>query len=161
MEDFVKCVSIICFRFLNEEGLLLVQGSIDEHHYTIGSAILPVLDIKEVSESHKNSLEIFTCTVCPTDMTRSWMWFQVDFMAVVNKLDLEVLRWTTTVRCSTHYFTVLRRKSCKNEKQHLHKLDIWHSTIWNILNFKRHLFSRPFLNMKNLKSGLRLRRVIG
>ena len=55
MEDFVKFMHIICFRFLNEDGLLLVQGSIDEHHYTIGSAILPVLDIKEVSESHKNS----------------------------------------------------------------------------------------------------------
>lgn len=82
-------------RFLNEDGLLLVQGSIDEHHYTIGSAILPVLDIKEV-----------------------------DFMAVVNKLDLEVLRWTTTVRCSTHYFTVLRRKYCKSDKLHLHKTDI-------------------------------------
>jgi len=66
-------MSIICFRFLNEDGLLLVQGSIDEHHYTIGSAILPVLDIKEVSESSKNFLEIFTCTVCTTDMTRSLM----------------------------------------------------------------------------------------
>ena len=74
MEDFVKFVHKICFRFLNEDGLLLVQGSIDEHHYTIGSAILPVLDIKEVSESHKNSLVIFSCTVCPTDRhTRSWM----------------------------------------------------------------------------------------
>ena len=44
----------ICFRFLNEDGLLLVQGSIDEHHYTIGSASLPVLDIKEVAQSSKN-----------------------------------------------------------------------------------------------------------
>lgn len=64
---------VLCFRFLNEDGLLLVQGSIDEHHYTIGSAILPVLDIKEVLDSHKNSLVIVLRTVCPTDMTHKVM----------------------------------------------------------------------------------------
>ena len=45
-------------------------------------------------------------------------------MAVVNKLGLEVLRWTTTVRCSTHYFTVLRRKHFKSDKLHLHEIDL-------------------------------------
>jgi len=68
-------------RFLSDDGLMLVQGSLGEHHYSVGSAMLPVLDIN-----------------------------QDEFMDVVNKLDLEVLRWQTTVRVSTHYFTLLRRK---------------------------------------------------
>ena len=35
-------------RFVAPAGLLVVQGSLGEHHYTVGSALLPVLDITEV-----------------------------------------------------------------------------------------------------------------
>ena len=31
-------------------------------------------------------------------------------MEVVSSVGLEVVRWETTVRCSTHYFTLLRRR---------------------------------------------------
>ena len=36
--------------------------------------------------------------------------FQEELMEVVRSVGLEVVRWETTVRCSTHYFTILRRK---------------------------------------------------
>ena len=37
-----------CSRFLSGPGLLVVQGSLGEHHYSVGSALLPVLDISQV-----------------------------------------------------------------------------------------------------------------
>ena len=37
-----------CSRFLSASGLLVVQGSLGEHHYSVGSALLPVLDISQV-----------------------------------------------------------------------------------------------------------------
>ena len=40
---------IYLFRFLSDDGLMLVQGSLGEHHYSVGSAMLPVLDINQVS----------------------------------------------------------------------------------------------------------------
>ena len=42
-------------------------------------------------------------------MTRSDPCDQEELMEVVRSVGLEVVRWETTVRCSTHYFTVLRR----------------------------------------------------
>jgi len=33
-------------RWLKPEGLMLVQGSLGEYHYTVGSASMPVLDIQ-------------------------------------------------------------------------------------------------------------------
>ena len=35
---------------------------------------------------------------------------QEEFLSVVSRLGLEVVRWETTQRCSTHYFTLLRRR---------------------------------------------------
>lgn len=69
-------------KFLSEDGIMIIQGSLGEHHYSVGSALLPVLDIQKD-----------------------------EFMDVVEKLNLEILNWSTTERCSTHYFTILRRKS--------------------------------------------------
>lgn len=60
---------------------MLVQGSLGEQSYSVGSASLPVLDID-----------------------------QAGLEAVLDRLGLEVLDWVTTVRCSTHYFTALSRK---------------------------------------------------
>ena len=40
--------SLFMFRFLSGPGLLVVQGSLGEHHYSVGSALLPVLDISQV-----------------------------------------------------------------------------------------------------------------
>ena len=40
--------------------------------------------------------------------------FQEELMEVVRSVGLEVVRWETTVRCSTHYFTILRRKGDGN-----------------------------------------------
>ena len=36
-------------------------------------------------------------------------------MEVLRSVGLEVMRWETTVRCSTHYFTVLRRLAAGRE----------------------------------------------
>jgi len=69
-------------RWLKPEGLMLVQGSLGEYHYTVGSASMPVLDIQEK-----------------------------EFRAVVDRVGLEVIRWETTVRLTTHYYTVLKRKN--------------------------------------------------
>ena len=41
-------------------------------------------------------------------LTRCYL--QEEFLSVVSRLGLEVVRWETTQRCSTHYFTLLRRK---------------------------------------------------
>jgi len=69
-------------RWLKPEGLMLVQGSLGEYHYTVGSASMPVLDIQEK-----------------------------EFRAVIDRVGLDVIRWETTVRLTTHYYTVLRRKN--------------------------------------------------
>ena len=37
-------------------------------------------------------------------------YLQEEFLSVVSRLGLEVVRWETAQRCSTHYFTLLRRK---------------------------------------------------
>ena len=37
-------------------------------------------------------------------------YLQEEFLSVVSRLGLEVVRWETTQRCSTHYFTLLRRR---------------------------------------------------
>ena len=36
---------------------------------------------------------------------------QEEFMEVIRTVGLEVVKWETTVRCSTHYFTILRRNT--------------------------------------------------
>ena len=68
-------------KSMSREGLMVVQGSLGEERYCVGSAVFPVLNIDQDT--------LFT---------------------VFQNLSLEVVRWETTVRCSTHYFTVLRRK---------------------------------------------------
>jgi len=75
-------------RWLQTEGLMIVQGSLGEQRYTVGSASMPVLDIQEEQ-----------------------------LRAVLDRLGLEVLRWETRIRCSTHYFTVLRRRREQPKKQ--------------------------------------------
>ena len=35
-------------EYLADDGVMIVQGSLGEHHYTIGSAMLPVLNIQQV-----------------------------------------------------------------------------------------------------------------
>jgi len=64
-----------------EDGLMIVQGSLGEERYCVGSAVFPVLNIDEET-----------------------------LRKVFENLSLEVVRWETTVRLSTHYFTVLKRK---------------------------------------------------
>ena len=59
---------------------MVVQGSLGEHNYAVGSAMFPTLDIT-----------------------------QEEFMEVIRTVGLEVVKWETTVRCSTHYFAILRR----------------------------------------------------
>ena len=68
-------------RFLRDDGLMIVQGSLGEERYCVGSAVFPVLNID------KSTL-----------------------MSVIENIGLEVIRWETTERVSTHYFIVLRRK---------------------------------------------------
>lgn len=69
------------WRFIRPGGLMLVQGSLGEYQYTVGSACIPVLNIDE-----ENLRKVF------------------------EKLNLDILKWETTVRCSTHYFCVLKKK---------------------------------------------------
>ena len=73
---------------LKQDGLMVVQGSLGEERYCVGSAVFPVLNIDQ-----KTLLEVF------------------------EKLSLEVIKWETTVRLSTHYFTVLKRKKRLKMKQ--------------------------------------------
>jgi len=69
-------------KCLEEDGILVVQGSLHEDRYTVGSAVFPVLNI---------------------DKDTLWNTFQ--------KCQLEVVKWETRVKCSTHYFTILKRES--------------------------------------------------
>lgn len=71
-------------NWVKEDGLMIVQGSFGETAYAVGSAYMPVLDIQEDQ-----------------------------FLKVVEALGLEVVRLETTVRVSTHYYTVLRRQKTK------------------------------------------------
>ena len=68
-------------KCMKEDGLMIVQGSLGEKSYCVGSAVFPVLDID-----------------------------QETIMKVFENLSLEVVKWETTVRLSTHYFTILKRK---------------------------------------------------
>lgn len=49
----VKHLEIVmkrALKFLEKDGLMIVQGSLGEQNYTIGSAMLPVLDINQVKQ---------------------------------------------------------------------------------------------------------------
>ena len=67
-------------RFLKPGGLLLVQGSLGEDVYTVGSSIFPVMNIDEPS-----------------------------FRRVVQECGLEVEKWTLCTKESTYYFSMLSK----------------------------------------------------
>ena len=64
-----------------QDGLIAVEGSLGEERHCVGSTVFIVLNIHQ-----KTLLKVFEI------------------------LSLEVIKWETTVRLSTHYFTVLKRK---------------------------------------------------
>ena len=64
---------------------MVVQGSLDEYQYTVGSAVFPVLNIDE-----ETLREVF------------------------KRLDYQLIKWETTVRFTTHYFCVLRINNNKD-----------------------------------------------
>jgi len=68
-------------NYLHPTGLLIVQGSLHEERYTVGSAVFPVLNIDKETLLH-----------------------------VFEKCNLQVVKWETRERCSTHYFALLSRK---------------------------------------------------
>ena len=79
--DSLEVVMRRALQCVKQEGLMIVQGSLGEETYCVGSAVFPVLNIDKET--------LFT---------------------VFDNLELEVVKWETTVRVSTHYFTVLKRK---------------------------------------------------
>ncbi|XP_023340116.1 nicotinamide N-methyltransferase isoform X2 [Eurytemora carolleeae] len=68
-------------NWLKEGGLLIVQGSLHEERYTVGSAMFPVLNIDKET-----------------------------LFNVFEKCGLKVVLWETRTKGSTHYFTILKRK---------------------------------------------------
>ena len=72
---------------LKQDGLMVVQGSLGEERYCVGSAVFPVLNIDQ-----KTLLEVF------------------------ENLSLEAkLTWAYAVRVSRHSVTVLNIKRCLND----------------------------------------------
>jgi len=69
-----------CLSWLKPQGVLLVQGSLHEFRYCVGSAQFPVLNIDKES-----------------------------LFNVFEKCGLQVLKWETVTKGSTHYFVILKR----------------------------------------------------
>ena len=63
-------------------------------------------NLKHVHTTHKYILDL----ICIGPVLLTGCYLQDEFLSVVSRLGLEVVRWETTQRCSTHYFTLLRRK---------------------------------------------------
>ncbi len=67
---------------LRPQGLIVLQGSLGEKVYTVGSAVFPVY-----------------CA------------YEAKLLDIFESVGLAVKRWETCVKESTHYFALLQRKS--------------------------------------------------
>lgn len=67
-------------QYLKPGGLILIHGSLGEHHYTVGSAMFPVMDADEKM-----------------------------LFAIFSHCGLEVIRWELCVKLTTHYYGILRK----------------------------------------------------
>ena len=67
-------------RYLNPKGLIVIQGSLGENVYSVASSVFPVMNVDEVRLRN-----------------------------IFVKCQMEVLKWETTVKHTTHYFAVLQK----------------------------------------------------
>ena len=63
------------------DGLIVVQGSLDEKCYTVGSAVFPFMEIS-----------------------------QDRLLAIFEECSLDLVKFELCVKYSTHYFALLKRK---------------------------------------------------
>ncbi|XP_040572252.1 phenylethanolamine N-methyltransferase [Lepeophtheirus salmonis] len=68
-------------KCLKPNGIILLQGSLGESIYTVGSAVFPVMNIDELG-----------------------------LKKIFHEASMNVLKWETTTHITTHYFAVLRMK---------------------------------------------------
>ena len=76
---FKQCLSNV-LQYLNSNGLIIIQGSIGEHVYTVGSAYFPAMEAD-----------------------------QEMLMRIFQELDLEVVRWELCEKVTTHYYCILKK----------------------------------------------------
>ena len=76
---FKQCLSNV-LQHLKSNGLTVIQGSIGEHVYTVGSAYFPAMEADEEM-----------------------------LMNIFQELDLEAVRWELCEKITTHYYCILKK----------------------------------------------------
>ena len=79
---FRSCLTNVIEKALKKpDGLLVVQGSLHEKCYTVGSAVFPVMEIT-----------------------------QDRLLAIFDDCEMAVVKFELCVKYSTHYFALLKRR---------------------------------------------------
>jgi len=79
---FRSCLANVTDNALRQGGLIVIQGSLNEKCYTVGSSVFPVMDI-----SQDRLLDIF------------------------RQCGLQVIKFELCIKYSTHYFALCRKNS--------------------------------------------------
>ena len=78
---FRSCLTNVIEKALKPDGLIVVQGSLHEKCYTVGSSVFPVMEIS-----------------------------QDRLLAIFEECGLDLVKFELCVKYSTHYFALLKRK---------------------------------------------------
>ena len=78
---FRSCLTNVVEEALKPGGFIVIQGSLHEKCYTVGSAVFPAMDMT-----------------------------QDRLLAIFDQCNLDVVKFELCVKYSTHYFALLKRR---------------------------------------------------
>ena len=121
---FRSCLTNVIEKALKPDGLIVVQGSLHEKCYTVGSAVFPVMEIS-----------------------------QDRLLAIFEECGLDLVKFELCVKYSTHYFALLKRKQHVQKwcSRKLRFLEQWNSLDSFLIEL--FLFSLLSLNKVSITYG--------